>query len=89
MSRYLAFERYAPPARKTPVIRVSSKRNGALLGVIAWYGAWRQFAFYPEPSCVFNVECMTDIQSQIAALAEERLSNVSQHPGGVRGNPTA
>jgi hypothetical protein len=72
-SRYLVFERIDRAERKTPIIRVLSRSSGIALGTIAWYGAWRQFCFYPEPRTIFNVGCMADISEAIAALKAERV----------------
>lgn len=73
MSEYLEFERHDPPPdRKTPVVRVLSKRTGQPLGSIAWYGPWRQFCFYPSPETIFNVGCLRDIEDQIGLLMAER-----------------
>jgi hypothetical protein len=71
-SRYLIFVRTQPPGRKTPIVQVCSRSSGNLLGVVAWFGPWRQFCFRPERQTVFNVECMTDIQAKIAELKAER-----------------
>lgn len=73
-SQYLRFERQAPigPVRKTPIVNVLSRTSGELLGMIKWYGAWRQFCFYPEPTTIFNLGCMADIGAQIGELMEER-----------------
>ena len=72
-SKYLEF--VTQPKRKTQktwIIDVTSRSGGMLLGQIKWYGAWRQYAFYPNPETVtiFNVECMNDI---IAVIKEETI----------------
>lgn len=67
MSKYLNFlllERKP----KTSVVDVISKLYGFRLGIIRWYGAWRQYAFFPEEGTIFNVECLDDIQSYIKGL---------------------
>lgn len=69
---YLRFARHELGGRKTPIVYVCSKRTGAALGQIRWYGPWRQFCFYPEPATIFNKGCMVEIQNQIGLLHEER-----------------
>jgi hypothetical protein len=50
---------------------VESRRHGDTLGVIKWYGPWRQYCFYPEPGCVFNSDCLRDIAGFCFKLMQE------------------
>lgn len=74
-TKYLEFAKQ-PKRRtqKTWIVDVTSRSGGMLLGQIKWYGAWRQFAFYPNPErvTIFNVECMNDICEVIQELMAER-----------------
>jgi hypothetical protein len=36
-------------------------RHGGLLGHVAWYGAWRQYCFFPDGRPVFNRSCLNEI----------------------------
>ena len=72
LTQYLAFVREEPQGRKTPIVRVQSRSSGCLLGEIRWYGAWRQFCFYPAFGVLFNVGCMNDITAKIGELMTER-----------------
>ena len=67
MSKYLEFQ-FLEKKPKTKVIGVYSKRSGDRLGIIKWYGAWRQYAFYPEYETLFNTECLNDIIIYIRGL---------------------
>ena len=67
MSKYLKFV-LIERKPKTNVISVESKLHGNGLGVIKWYGAWRQYAFFPENGTLFNTECLNDIISYIKEL---------------------
>jgi len=67
MSKYLEFNPIEQKP-KTKVIGVYSKRSGDRLAIIKWYGAWRQYAFFPENKTIFNVECLNDIISYIKGL---------------------
>lgn len=58
--------------RKTSVWDCRSKRNGGLLGMVKWYGSWRQYCFMPESGTVFNISCNDDINSFIRQLTQER-----------------
>ena len=67
MSKYLEFC-VIEEKPKTKVIEVTSKLHGDGLGIIKWFGRWRQYAFFPGNGTVFNVECLNDIQSYIKGL---------------------
>jgi len=72
MSKYLEFslieEKPIGLGQKIKVIGVWSKKNGDRLGIIKWFGRWRQYAFFPENGTIFNVECLNDIQTYIREL---------------------
>ncbi len=57
------------PRPKTKVWKCISTKHRALLGIVQWYGAWRQYCFFPFESTIFNKQCLTDIA--------EFLSNVN------------
>jgi hypothetical protein len=65
---YLRFEdRPRPAGAKTRVIEVRSRQHGDLLGLIRWWGAWRQYGFEPAGPSIYSGGCLADIQ---AALKE-------------------
>lgn len=68
MSKYLEFHSLIKEKPKTKVIGIWSKKNGDGLGIIKWFGRWRQYAFFPENGTIFNVECLNDIQTYIKGL---------------------
>ena len=83
MSKYLIFT-VIEQKPKTKVIEVASRpknfRDGSVragrdfsirLGIIKWFGRWRQYAFFPEKDTVFNVGCLSDIQAYIKELRQE------------------
>ena len=57
---------------KTVVLSVTSVRTGSMLGVIKWYGQWRQYTFHPEDNTIFNPQCLADINSVINEMMDER-----------------
>lgn len=67
MSKYLEFS-LIERKPKTKVIGVWSKKSANRLGVIKWYGPWRQYVFFPDLGTLFNAECLNDIQSYIKGL---------------------
>jgi hypothetical protein len=70
-SRYLDF-REGPPAGKTGRWFVVSWSRGDSLGVIKWFGRWRQYCFFPEPETVWNRDCLKDVTAFIAKQMEAR-----------------
>lgn len=77
-TEYLRFYETQPEDRKTKVVYIYSVRNGDELGVIRWYGAWRQYAFYPTVQTIWNTDCLNEINKEIRRLMNER--KVDNHP---------
>ncbi len=72
-SKYLIFNmKDKAPGKKTYSTEVRSVHGGHLLGVIKWYGAWRQYAFFPEANTLYSAGCLQDIQDHIKFLMERR-----------------
>ena len=69
-TKYLRFMNYPDPSRKTELWEIYSKSNDALLGEIKWYGAWRQYCFFPL-NALFNSTCLDDIKKYLDKLNEE------------------
>lgn len=53
---------------KTKVFEVISNSSNAHLGMIKWYGPWRQYCFFPVGDTVFSAGCLKDIQDFITGL---------------------
>ena len=71
MSKYIRFETYAQKP-KTKLYGVVNIKSGFRIGIIKWYGAWRQYCFYPDEETIFNTDCMEYIIEFIKKLMEER-----------------
>lgn len=71
-TQYLAFFDTTPPERKTKVVTVTSIKNDYFLGEIKWYGAWRQYAFFPAEKTIWNRDCLEQINERIAVLMAAR-----------------
>ena len=70
-SKYLEFIEVKDTG-KTKVWQIISKTSGFILGHIRWWGAWRQYCFFPSPETLFNIQCMQDIQNFIKQAMQER-----------------
>jgi hypothetical protein len=69
---YLVFEEQTNPGRKTKVWIVRSRRTQDPLGMIQWYGPWRQYCFYPEGDTIFNNGCLRDVERFLTERMAER-----------------
>ncbi len=52
---------------------VRNNRSNDDLGVVAWYGAWRQYCFEPSDPSVYSAGCLNDISHFIGQLQDMRL----------------
>ncbi len=57
---------------KTSVWHCRNQKSNGLLGVVKWYGPWRQYCFLPEPNTIFNTGCFENINHFIKQLTDER-----------------
>lgn len=69
---WLTFQAKKPQERLTFIVEVIAVRDGTLLGLIRWYGPWRQYVFAPEAGCVFSVGCMKTIERNVHVMNEIR-----------------
>lgn len=53
---------------KTDKYDVLNNRSGDRLGVIKWFGRWRQYVFIPDQLTVYSRGCMCDIAEFVASL---------------------
>lgn len=67
MSKWLEFSKAGTSESGKTIVwwLYSSKEDnihtGLHLGEIRWRGAWRKYAFFPEPDTVFEQDCLRDI----------------------------
>lgn len=61
-----------PKSGKTFRVEIWGKNNGAKLGVLRWWGAWRRYTFWPENDRVFDLKCLQDIGNEIQYLMDDR-----------------
>jgi hypothetical protein len=57
---------------KTAVWGVFSKNHGDNLGVIKWFGPWRQYCFFSMDVAVFSSGCLRGLDKFLVALNEAR-----------------
>lgn len=72
MSKYLDF-RVIISGGKTKYWSVCNLKSGTELGLIKWYGAWRQYCYFPSIQAVYSAGCLEDIAEQLkTAMREEK-----------------
>lgn len=57
---------------KTAVYEVLSITQGTHLGMIAWYGPWRQYVFYPGPDTIWSDGCLAEVREFLQELKKAR-----------------
>jgi hypothetical protein len=61
---------------KTQVWRVES-HHGDLLGIVRWFGRWRQYTFWPSSDTIYSPGCLRDVAAFLDALMTERKGATS------------
>jgi hypothetical protein len=55
---------------KTDVWKCMNKRHGDELGIVKWYGPWRQYCYFPSCQAVYSKGCLDDISDFVVQLAK-------------------
>ena len=69
--KYLQFE-LMEDSGKTQCWIVVNKTYGTNLGLLSWYGAWRQYTFQPSVKTEFNNTCLDSIIGFLNRLNKEK-----------------
>lgn len=61
-----------PQTGKTKVFNIVPKEQpNSIIGVIKWYGAWRKYCFFTMPNCIFETNCLSNINAFLHKLNTE------------------
>lgn len=72
-SEFIYVEKVELPKRKTPIYKLFSMSNQDIkLGEIKWFGAWRQYCFYPEGNTIFDRKCLTYINNFLEEINKKK-----------------
>lgn len=74
-SKYLNFELSENNNPATWIINVMSE-DDYCLGRIKWYAQWRQYAFYPEVTTIFEKNCLGDITKFVILMNEQQKKGI-------------
>lgn len=69
---YIRFVEVSNPGRLTKIWICENINNGAKLGIIKWYGSWRQYCYFTSPDRIFSVGCLKEISDFIVSRMKER-----------------
>ncbi len=69
--KYLHFEEIETK-KKTSEWSCRNNRKKDELGIIKWYGTWRQYCYFPTVQAVYNESCLRDIGDFINQLTKKR-----------------
>lgn len=61
-----------PSAGKTGIWSCRNNRSGEELGRVQWYGAWRQYCYFPTEPAVYSAGCLQDIDNFIKRIGGEK-----------------
>lgn len=70
--KYIHFEEIDSTGKKTSAWSCFNNKSKSALGIIKWYGSWRQYCWFPFGGTVFNKGCNENINDFITQLMEER-----------------
>jgi len=65
-TEYLVFREFETEGKTNRYYVLSKSQH--ILGTIKWYGAWRQYCFYPQGTTIFNRTCLNDISKFVGEL---------------------
>lgn len=72
-SEFIYVEKIELPKRKTPIYKLFSMSDHDIkLGEIKWFGAWRQYCFYPEGNTIFDRKCLTYINNFLEEVNKKK-----------------
>lgn len=66
--KYLVFVKSDKKPGKTSVWECRNAKSGTTLGLVKWYGAWRQYCYFPVVQAVYSAGCFDDITHFIRQL---------------------
>ena len=76
-SKYMEFDKIGDTG-KTEVWNIISKSSYFNLGMIKWYGPWRQYCFFPARYSVWSVDCLENIREYLGELNSLRKAQEKQ-----------
>lgn len=60
------------PGRKTSDYNIVNRSSGECIGLLQWYGPWRQYCLFPLGATVWSSGCLRDVCSFLERLEADR-----------------
>jgi hypothetical protein len=70
--QYISFIKQ-PTTGKTQRWSCQNRGSGVELGQVKWYGAWRQYCYFPTLVAIYSAGCLIDIKDFITQLKSSRV----------------
>lgn len=70
--KYIHFVEGPGPEEDSRIWSCRNNKCGDQLGVVTWYGPWRQYVFVSSPGVVFSADCLADIQKFIETRKSQK-----------------
>lgn len=86
VAKYEHFDVYLEPkvaGRKTPSYRLINRTAQTSLGVVEWYGPWRQFCFFPSCDSVWSGSCLEAVRDFILKAKRDYLKAKKLAAAGI------
>lgn len=74
MTEYLEFVDAGTSASGKTRVWIVARIGGDDLGLVQWFGRWRQYCFFPAPATVWSDGCMRQVQEFVAAATKAHRS---------------
>jgi hypothetical protein len=71
---YLVFEKAGQQPPKTSAWDCKNAKSGTVLGMVKWYGPWRQYCYFPTAQAVYSAGCLNDITQFMGQLKKKGVS---------------
>ncbi len=70
--RFFDVEELRQAGRVTYKYYIRNRASGEDLATISWYGAWRQFCFFPEIGTVWSDGCLREVRHCLGLIEAKR-----------------
>ena len=80
MAEFIRFAEVPSDGRKTRRWLIENKKSGAELGLVSWYGAWRQYVAMFDENCVFSAGCLVDIATFVTEQNADHRKLLASKP---------
>ena len=66
--KYIHFKKIEVKS-KTAIWSCRNNHTNSQLGMVKWYGPWRQYCYFDESMAVYNVGCLEDINEFLQSIS--------------------